>query len=183
MKSWVIACVVLGSVCLILGFGAGAATGVFFNGAEFSEVFVPMFSALGGWVSGAGALAAVGTTLYFYSEQNKENEELIRVSAYMRYDSIRVDVTCQSKTPAFIVDMYIEVDDNTYWFSHVVGKEFDLMLAYKVKHTFELYGFQQELERHYGVNLLDHIHTLSIQTSFHDYRIDENFVNDLPIPK
>lgn len=97
MNYWPLICLAVTVIAAVLGFGAGAATGATFNGLDFKDVFIPMFSALGGWVSGAGALAAVGTTIYFYKKQDEENEEELEVTVYSRYGNVRVDILCLSR--------------------------------------------------------------------------------------
>lgn len=163
----------------VLGFGAGAATGSTMNGVDFKDVFIPMFSALGGWVSGAGALAAVGTTLYLYRKQEEENEEELEVVVYSEYGAIRVDVTCLSRHPAFVTDIFFDFDDATYWMSKSDPKQLNTRISYKEMKTFDLNQFQHEIRRFVGVDLLANTDRLTVETTVGDYDPDENYV----IPK
>jgi len=176
MSYWPVICLVLSSITAVLGFGAGAATGSTMNGVDFKDVFIPMFSALGGWVSGAGALAAVGTTLYLYRKQEEENEEELEVIVYAEYGAIRVDVTCLSRHPAFVTDIFFEFDDATYWMSKSDVKQLNSRISYKEMKTFDLNLFQREIERFAGVDLMANTDKLSVETTFGDYDPDRNYL-------
>ncbi|EKT4476548.1 hypothetical protein QEL91_002220 [Pseudomonas putida] len=176
MSYWPLICIVLVSISAILGFGAGAATGAAFNGADFNGVFVPMFSALGGWVSGAGALAAVGTTIYFYRKQEDENEEDLEVTVYSRYGYMHVDVLCLSRHPAFVTDVLFDFDGKGYFLSLCDGKQLNVHVSYKEKKTFELYPLQQEVEQFSGIDLMHHADKLVVETTFATYTPDKNYV-------
>ncbi|MGY3172424.1 hypothetical protein ACVWYU_001801 [Pseudomonas sp. TE12234] len=176
MNYWPLICVGLASITAILGFGAGAATGASFIAVDFKDLFIPMFSALGGWVSGAGALAAVGTTIYFYKKQEEANEENLEIIVYNRYDSVHVDITCLSRQPAFITDLYFHHDDQYYFLSSFDKKQLDVPISYKEKKTFELLRFQMELQRLCELNLMEHASEICVETTLDDYSADECYV-------
>ena len=176
MNYWPLICVMLASIAAVLGFGAGAATGATMNGVEFKDVFIPMFSALGGWVSGAGALAAVGTTIYFYKKQEEANEEDLEVIVYRREEYLCVDVLCLSKQPAFVTNIYFEHDDKYYFMSQFDKKQLNVSISYKEKKTFELLAFHFELQRFCGLTLIDHAKDIYVETTFDDYSADDCYV-------
>jgi len=178
MNYWPLICLGLAAISAVLGFGAGAATGATFSGLDFKDVFVPMFSALGGWVSGAGALAAVGTTIYFYNKQEEENEEDIEVTVYSRYGYLHVDVLCLSRHPAFVTDIYLEMDSDSYYLSLSGSKQLDTHVSYKEKRTFDLFPLQTEIERVSDINLRDHTDKLVVETTFATYTPDMNYVTE-----
>lgn len=146
------------------------------SGVEFKDVFIPMFSALGGWVSGAGALAAVGTTIYFYKKQEEENEEDLEVTVYSLHGYVHVDVLCLSRQPAFITDIYLVLDGKGLFLSRCDSKQLDVHISYKEKKTFNLYPMHQELKRLTGVDLMDHADRLAVETTFADYPPDMNYI-------
>ncbi|MBK5400493.1 hypothetical protein JFU47_27875 [Pseudomonas sp. TH39(2020)] len=179
MNYWPLICVMLASIAAVLGFGAGAATGATMNGVEFKDVFIPMFSALGGWVSGAGALAAVGTTIYFYNKQEEENEEDLEVTVYSRYGYMHVNVLCLSRHPAFVTDILFKIDGKSYWLSNSDTKQLNTHIAYKEMKTFDLFELQQETEKYDGIDLLHHADALLVETTFDFYEPDKNFVQPI----
>lgn len=176
MSYWPLICVVLTSIAAVLGFGAGAATGATMSGVEFKDVFIPMFSALGGWVSGAGALAAVGTTIYFYKKQEEENEEDLEVTVYSLHGYVHVDVLCLSRQPAFITDIYLVLDGKGLFLSSCDPKQLDVHVSYKEKKTFNLFPMHQELKRLTGIDLMDHADRLAVETTFADYPPVMNYI-------
>lgn len=178
MGYWPLICVMIASITAMLGFGAGAAVGASLNASEFKDVFIPMFSALGGWVSGAGALAAVGTTIYLYRKQESENDEDLEVKVYRHHGMLHIDVLCLSRHPAFVTDIYVEVGESYYWLSNSDPKQLDVHVSYKEKKTFNLYGWCEDLRRNAGINLMDHADKLAVETTFSDYTPDYDFVTN-----
>lgn len=176
MNYWPLICLGLTAISAVLGFGAGAATGATFVGVDFKDVFIPMFSALGGWVSGAGALAAVGTTIYFYKKQEDENEEDIEVIVYSRYGYLHVDVLCLSRHPAFVTDIYFEINGSYHFLSNHESKQLDTHISFKEKRTFDLWPMQKELDNHSDIDLLAHAGSLLVETTFDDYTPAANYV-------
>ncbi|HHY0435697.1 TPA: hypothetical protein ACVU31_002486 [Vibrio parahaemolyticus] len=69
-------------VCIILvaalSFVVGISYGVSYNQDTLIEVLIPALSALGGWVAGLGALAAVFTSLWLAEQQRKSNGESLK---------------------------------------------------------------------------------------------------------
>lgn len=178
MSYWPLICIVLVSISAILGFGAGAAAGATFNGTDFNDVFVPMFSALGGWVSGAGALAAVGTTIYFYRKQEDENDEDLEVTVYSRYGYMHVDVLCLSRHPAFVTDVLFDFDGKGYFLSLCDAKQLNVHVSYKEKKTFALYPLQEEVQQVSGIDLMRHADKLVVETTFATYTPDKNYLSE-----
>lgn len=178
MNYWPLICLAVTVIAAVLGFGAGAATGATFNGLDFKDVFIPMFSALGGWVSGAGALAAVGTTIYFYKKQEEENEEELEVTVYSRYGNVRVDILCLSRHPAFVTDIFLEVENKAFYLSLSGSKELDAHISYKEKRTFDLWLLQKEIERVSDIDLIEHTDKLVVETTFATYTPDVNYITE-----
>ncbi|ASO30955.1 hypothetical protein CG015_17190 [Vibrio anguillarum] len=54
-----------------LSFVVGVSFGVSYNQETLTNVLIPALSALGGWVAGLGALAAVFTSLWLAEQQRK----------------------------------------------------------------------------------------------------------------
>lgn len=91
----------------ILFYALGVATGVATSVDEFKET-VSLLSMLGGWVSGLGALAAVGTTLWLADRQRREDVESLKIwLARVRVNDFRdeclmVEVASNGKRPCTI---------------------------------------------------------------------------------
>jgi hypothetical protein len=64
----------------ILGFSIGVAFGATFNGVAFLNTFIPVIAAVGNWVAGIGALAAVFTTLWLAERQRRAEKESVKLS-------------------------------------------------------------------------------------------------------
>lgn len=72
----------LGAVFIAcLSFALGAAVGASSSQGQFVNVVLPALGAMGGWVSGIGALAAVLATLWLADRQRREDVEKLKVSA------------------------------------------------------------------------------------------------------
>lgn len=101
------------AVIAVLSFAAGAATGAQFDHAEFRDVFWPAFSALGGWVSGIGALAAVGAALISRKDLIEQSRECLVVTDSGDLDihtfdlSMRLDVVSKGRLPVRIQHVYL----------------------------------------------------------------------------
>lgn len=99
-------CIISILLC-ILFYALGVATGVSASVDDFKET-VTFLSMLGGWVSGLGALAAVGATLWLAERQRREDSESLKirisnvlVSGY-RGDFLAIDVVSNGKRPCVV---------------------------------------------------------------------------------
>ncbi|MGR5547163.1 hypothetical protein ACP3VZ_19310 [Vibrio sp. PNB22_2_2] len=61
-----------------LSFVVGVSFGVSYNQETLTNVLIPALSALGGWVAGLGALAAVFTSLWLAEQQRKSSGESLK---------------------------------------------------------------------------------------------------------
>lgn len=106
------------AVIAVLSFAAGAATGAQFDQAEFRDVFWPAFSALGGWVSGIGALAAVGAALISRRDLIEQSRESLIVTDSGDLDMatnelcMRFDVVSKGRLPVRIQHVYLGDKEN-----------------------------------------------------------------------
>lgn len=104
---------VVTAVVAVLSFAAGAATGAQFDGQEFKDVFWPAFSALGGWVSGIGALAAVGAALISRKDLIDQSRECLTVTDSVNMNflngdlSMRLDIVSKGRLPVRIQHVYL----------------------------------------------------------------------------
>lgn len=71
----VISAFVVVALIAALSFVIGVSFGVTFDESSLKDVLIPALSAMGGWVAGLGALAAVFTSLWLAEQQRKENGE------------------------------------------------------------------------------------------------------------
>ncbi|MCG6540180.1 hypothetical protein MCB86_08835 [Pseudomonas sp. KSR10] len=92
-----------------MAFALGAAFGAGSGDADqFAMLFLPALAALGGWVSGVGALAAVLATLWLADRQRSEDVEAldIRVSTLILSDVpfplLGVTITSTGKRPVLV---------------------------------------------------------------------------------
>lgn len=65
---------------MMLAFLLGAAYGVSSDQKQFIETFIPVFSTIGSWVSGIGALGAVFVSLWLSEKQNQKDREKLNLS-------------------------------------------------------------------------------------------------------
>lgn len=65
---------------VILTFLLGIAYGVSSERKQFIDTFIPVFSAVGSWVSGIGTLGAVFVALWLAEQQAKKDREHLRLS-------------------------------------------------------------------------------------------------------
>lgn len=104
---------VAAAVIAIFSFAAGAATGAQFDAQEFKDIFWPAFSALGGWVSGIGALAAVATALLSRKDLVEQSRERLEVSDSAQMDmqtgdvSMRLQIVSKGRLPVRIQHIYL----------------------------------------------------------------------------
>lgn len=97
----------------LLAFMIGAAYGASVNNQEFLETFIPIFSALGSWVSGIGAVGAVCVALWLAEEQALNDRENLDLSFSVVMTSIHeslllcVEATSTGKKPSSIMSISI----------------------------------------------------------------------------
>ena len=89
-----------------LSFVVGVSFGVSYNQETLTNVLIPALSALGGWVAGLGALAAVFTSLWLAEQQRKSNGESLKcvfdvfVFQGEPDDALAVNVTSNGNKPS-----------------------------------------------------------------------------------
>lgn len=64
----------------LLFFIIGIAFGASITTNDFIETFIPIFSALGSWVSGIGAIAAVFVALWLAEDQSRKDSERLEIT-------------------------------------------------------------------------------------------------------
>lgn len=67
-------------VVILLSFALGAAFGSSVTHSDFIQTLIPLFSMLGDWISGLGALGAVLTALWIAEKQTKDDTEKLNIS-------------------------------------------------------------------------------------------------------
>lgn len=99
----------VGAILLaLLSFVIGVSFGVTFKQDTFTDVLVPILSAMGSWVAGLGALAAVFTSLWLAEQQRKNSGEKLNcvfdvfVFPPNLAEKLAVNVTCTGNKPSNI---------------------------------------------------------------------------------
>lgn len=102
-----------------LSFVIGISFGVTYEQATLTEVLIPALSAMGSWVAGFGALAAVLTSLWLAEQQRKNSGENLKcvfdvfVIQGEPDDSLGVIVTSNGNKPSNINSITIHSPDST----------------------------------------------------------------------
>ena len=102
-----------------LSFVIGVSFGVTFEQNTLNEVLIPALSAMGGWVAGLGALAAVFTSLWLAEQQRKSNGESLKclfdvfVFQGEPEDTLAVSVTCDGNKPSNINSLTVYSSGST----------------------------------------------------------------------
>jgi hypothetical protein len=101
-----------------LSFVLGISFGVTFNQDSLINVVIPSLSALGSWVAGIGALAAVFTSLWLAEQQRKNSGESLK-NAFDVFvfppdleSRLAVNVTCTGNKPSNLNSITIHSKDS-----------------------------------------------------------------------
>jgi hypothetical protein len=112
--------VVVGVILIItLAFVLGISFGVSYEKGSFTEIVIPVLSAMGSWVAGLGALGAVYTSLWLAEQQRKNSGEKLNcifdvfVFQGVPDDSLCVIVTSNGDKPSNINSITIHSTDST----------------------------------------------------------------------
>ena len=102
-----------------LSFVIGVSFGVTFEQDSLKDVLIPSLSAMGSWVAGLGALAAVFTSLWLAEQQRKNNSESLKcvfdvfVIQGEPNDALAVNVTSNGNKPSYINSITIHSSNST----------------------------------------------------------------------
>ncbi|MCC4834959.1 hypothetical protein LMH66_20155 [Shewanella sp. 10N.7] len=102
-----------------LTFVLGISFGVTYEKDSFTEIIIPVLSAMGSWVAGFGALGAVFTSLWLAEQQRKNSGESLKcvfdvfVIQGIPDDSLGVIVTSNGNKPSNVNSITIHSSDST----------------------------------------------------------------------
>lgn len=102
-----------------LSFVIGVSFGVTFEQDNLANILIPTLSAMGSWVAGLGALAAVFTSLWLAEQQRKDSgEKLNSVFDVFVFppdltERIAINVTCTGNKPSNLNSITIRSTDST----------------------------------------------------------------------